>query len=429
MVSEWLLIGLTIILSGFFSGSEIGFVSASRLRLELRSRKADLPGRYLGGFLQNPEKFLITTLVGNNIVNVLYATLMAVFLADPVKTIFQNITGNDSGEAIVLIIQTTIASLIIMFFGEILPKAIFRTHADAISAFIAFPMQIANWLFRPLIVISNISSRLLLRLLRVEEGSDQHLFGRQDIEQIIKEIHDTESGTDIDRDDTELLSNVLELSTKRVKDSMVPRTEIVAVEKNTDLEDIHKIFVSSGYSKLPVYDETIDNIIGVIFAYDLFKRPENLDEIIRPVKMIPFTKRSKDLMADFRLSHISVAIVLDEYGGTSGLVTIEDLIEEVVGDIEDEYDVSEEIMKKLNENTFVLSGSVELEDLSESYPEIGIPFDDSNFETIAGFIIHYIGRIPRVNEELVIQHYKFIISKASPSRIETVKLILLDAGN
>jgi len=265
--------------------------------------------------------------------------------------------------------------------------------------------------------------------LRVEEGSDQHLFGRQDIEQIIKEIHDTESGTDIDRDDTELLSNVLELSTKRVKDSMVPRTEIVAVEKNTDLEDIHKIFVSSGYSKLPVYDETIDNIIGVIFAYDLFKRPENLDEIIRPVKMIPFTKRSKDLMADFRLSHISVAIVLDEYGGTSGLVTIEDLIEEVVGDIEDEYDVSEEIMKKLNENTFVLSGSVELEDLSESYPEIGIPFDDSNFETIAGFIIHYIGRIPRVNEELVIQHYKFIISKASPSRIETVKLILLDAGN
>ena len=187
--------------------------------------------------------------------------------------------------------------------------------------------------------------------------------------------------------------------------------------------------MSSGYSKLPVYDETIDNIIGVIFAYDLFKRPENLDEIIRPVKMIPFTKRSKDLMADFRLSHISVAIVLDEYGGTSGLVTIEDLIEEVVGDIEDEYDVSEEIMKKLNENTFVLSGSVELEDLSESYPEIGIPFDDSNFETIAGFIIHYIGRIPRVNEELVIQHYKFIISKASPSRIETVKLILLDAGN
>jgi CBS domain containing-hemolysin-like protein len=206
---------------------------------------------------------------------------------------------------------------------------------------------------------------------------------------------------------------------------MIPRTEIVAIEKSTSIEETLKVFISSGFSKLPVYQESIDDIIGVIFAYDLFNNPKNLTEIMRPIKLVPSSQKSKDLLSEFRKSNISVAVVIDEYGGTAGMITIEDVLEEVVGDIQDEYDTEDHIMKKLSNNTFVISGGVEIEDLKEQYPEISLPEETSDYETLAGYIIDSLGRIPKVNEELLIGDNKFIISKASPSRIETVKIVLI----
>ncbi|MDX1672711.1 MAG: transporter associated domain-containing protein, partial [Balneolaceae bacterium] len=217
---------------------------------------------------------------------------------------------------------------------------------------------------------------------------------------------------------------VLELSNKRVRESMIPRTEILAVEKNTSIEETLKTFISSGFSKLPVYQETIDDIIGVIYAYDMFNNPQSLTEIMRPIKLIPSSQKSKDLLSEFRKSNLSVAVVIDEYGGTAGMVTIEDLLEEVVGDIQDEYDIEEQVMKKLSPDTYVLSGGVEIEDLLLEYPEMELPDESTSYETVAGYIINSIGRIPKVNEELLIDGNKFIISKATPSRIETVKMIL-----
>lgn len=205
---------------------------------------------------------------------------------------------------------------------------------------------------------------------------------------------------------------------------MVPRTEIVAVERSASLEELQKTFIASGFSKIPVYQDTIDDIIGVVFAYDLFSQPSEIAEIIRPVKLIPSSKKSKDLLAEFRQSNISVAVVIDEYGGTAGMVTIEDLIEEVVGDIQDEYDKEDEVIKKLDDITFVLTGNVELDELEEKYPEISIREEEDEFETVAGYIINHIGRIPKVNEELLIRGNKFIISKATQSKLQTVKLIL-----
>jgi CBS domain containing-hemolysin-like protein len=207
---------------------------------------------------------------------------------------------------------------------------------------------------------------------------------------------------------------------------MIPRTDIMAVEKNTSIEETLKLFISSGFSKLPVYQESIDDIIGVIFAYDLFSNPDNLTEIMRPIKLVPATQKSKDLLSEFRNSNISVAVVIDEYGGTSGMVTIEDLLEEVVGDIQDEYDTEDHFIKKLSGNTYILSGGVEIEDLLEEYPEIKLPAESSAYETVAGYIINTLGRIPKVNEELLIDGNKVIISKATPSRIETVKLVIMD---
>lgn len=421
---EFSLILLTLLLSGFFSGSEIAFVSANRLKLEIESRKTSWTGRVVNYFVRNPETFLTTTLVGNNIVNVAYATLMTLFLVAPITNIYESWLGLSPSPVAILIIQTVVASVIIMIFGEILPKALFRIHADWWVKIIAVPQQICNWLFRPLIVLANIASNLIIKLVQPDSEPAEQIFRRQDVELIFKELRDT-GGSDLDKEDSEILHNVLELSNKRVKESMIPRTEIVAVEKSTSIEETLKVFISSGFSKLPVYQESIDDIIGVIFAYDLFNNPQNLMEIMRPIKLVPSSQKSKDLLSEFRRSNISVAIVIDEYGGTAGMITIEDVLEEVVGDIQDEYDTEDHIMKRLSNNTFVISGGVEIEDIREQFPEITLPEETSNYETVAGYIIDSLGRIPKVNEELLIGDNKFIISKASPSRIETVKIVVI----
>ncbi|HKJ32121.1 MAG TPA: hemolysin family protein [Balneolales bacterium] len=425
-MNEWLLIILTILLSAFFSGSEIAFVTANRLKLEIKSRQNSRAARYLNYFVRHPETFLTTTLVGNNIVNVVYATLMTFFLVGPIRNAYHAILGGFPSEFSILLIQTMVASLIIMFLGEIIPKAIFRIHSDSLIYILSIPLTLCNWILKPFIFVSNGASKVLINMFGAESDNVEQLFRRQDIEMMLRELRENGANTDIDKEDTEILNNVLELSSKRVKDSMIPRTDIVAVESNTSLDDVLRVFISSGFSKLPVYQESIDNIIGVVFAYDLFLNPKSLDEVIRPVKMVPSSQKSKNLLQEFRQSKISLAIVIDEYGGTAGMVTIEDLLEEVVGDIQDEYDTDDNIIKKLTNNTFVLSGNVELEELNERFPNIHLPEADSEYETVAGYIINEIGRIPKVNEEILIGNHKFIISKATPSKIDTVKLILVD---
>lgn len=422
---EWLLIVLSVLLSGFFSGSEIAFVSANKLKLEVISRKSNVLARFINFFKSNPDTFLTTTLVGNNIVNVLYATLMAIFLGEPIVEYSQLWFDHVPSDVQILIAQTIIASIIIMIFGEVIPKAIFRSQADFMMNVIAIPLRVFCFLLRPLIWLANSSSNVLIKLLVPNASKTEAFYRRQDVELIFKELKESGGSVDIDEDDTEILQNVLELSNMRVKDSMIPRIEIQAVDRNTPVKDALDLLIKSGHSKLPVFRESIDDVIGVVFASDFFDKPKTLYEIIRPVKLIPSSKRSKDLLTEFRQSNLSVAIVLDEYGGTSGMVTIEDLLEEVVGDIQDEHDKDDDIMKKLSDNTFVISGSVEIEELIEKYGEIELPLEPSEYDTVAGYLINHIGRIPKVNEELLIDDKKFIISKATQSRIETIKLILL----
>ncbi len=423
-MNEWLLIVLVILLSGFFAGSEIGYVSANRLKLEIRARKETIRSKALSRFMKDPEAFLSTTLVGNNVVNVLYATLMALFLVQPVSTLYFSVFDVYPSDFVVLLIQTLIASLVIMIFGEVVPKVVFRINSEGLIYNLAAVYRMLNLLFLPFIYVANGLARRLIRLVIPESESSVQVYRRQDIEMLLRELGDSEE-SDIDRDDSELLTNVLQLSNKRVRDSMIPRTEIIAVEKNASLQEALQKFVSSGFSKLPVYDQSIDNVIGVIFAYDLFKKPGKLNEIIRSVKHIPSSQKSKDLLSEFQKLNISLAIVIDEYGGTAGLVTTEDLLEEVVGDIQDEYDMEDVVIKKVSHNTFILSGDVPLQELSERYPNTKLPEKNQNYETVAGYIIHETGRIPKVNEEILIGNHKFIISKARQSRIETVRMTVL----
>jgi CBS domain containing-hemolysin-like protein len=426
-MNEWLLILGTLILSGFFSGSEIAFVTANKLKLEVASRRTNMVAKAIEFFKNRPESFLTTTLVGNNIVNVVYATLMAIFLANPIQEVYLQYMGEVPSDLMVLSLQTVMASVLIMVFGEIVPKVIFRAQADTLVRFIALPLRVLHIALRPLIVIADSASKQLIRLISNETEDPSSIYRRQDVERIVQELRDSGGNGDLDQEDSEILHNVLELSNKRVKESMVPRIDIEAVEKGTSIEEISQLFISSGHSKLPVYKDSIDDVIGVVYAYDLFNRPKTVQEILRPIKLVPYTKKSKDLLAEFRQENLSVAIVLDEYGGTAGMVTIEDVLEELVGDIQDEHDVEDEIMKRISEHSYVVSGNVEIEELNQAFEELNLPEQPTEYDTIAGFIINHLGRIPRVNEECVIEGYRFIISKATQSRIETVKLVVLDA--
>ena len=423
---EWLLIAATIVLSGFFSGSEIAFITANKLKMEVASRKKNMLAGSINFFKNNPDTFLTTTLVGNNIVNVLYATLMAIFLVSPIIEFSESLFKVTPSEVEILLVQTIIASVVIMIFGEILPKAMFKAQADFMVSVIMIPLRIFYIVLRPLIVLANSTSNVLIKWLVPEAEKTESFYRRQDVELIFKELRESGGSEDIDEEDSEILHNVLELSNMRVKDSMIPRIEIEAVERNTPVDEVLNLLVKSTHSKLPVYRETIDDVIGVVFASDFFNSPKTLNEIIRPVKLIPASKKSKDLLTEFRQSNLSVAIVLDEYGGTAGMVTIEDLIEEVVGDIQDEHDVDDDIMKKLSADTFVISGSIEITELMQRFNEIQLPLEPSEYDTVAGYIIHSLGRIPKVNEELYLDGKKIIISKATQSRIETIKLILME---
>lgn len=423
---EWLLITGTILLSGFFSGSEIAFVTANKLKLEVASRKNNLISSSIGFFTKNPDTFLTTTLVGNNIVNVVYATLMALFLVEPIMHYTDLWFGVEASSFQILAIQTVIASLVIMLFGEILPKAIFRAQADVMVNVIALPLRLFYWILRPLIALANGSSNILIKLLVPDAEKTEQFYRRQDVELIVKELRESGGSEDIDEDDSEILHNVLELSNMRVKESMIPRIDIEAVEKSTPIEEVLNTMIESGHSKLPVYRDSIDDVIGVVFAHDFFKNPKSLHEIIRPIKLVPSSKKSKDLMQEFRQSNLSVAIVLDEYGGTAGMITIEDLLEEVVGDIQDEYDTENELMKRIAPNNFVISGNVEIDELMSAFEEIEIPMEPSQYDTVAGYVINHLGRIPKVNEEVLIDGNKFIISKATQSRIETIRLTIIE---
>ena len=313
---EWLLIILMLVLSGFFSGTEIAYVSANRLKLEIRARKNNFGARHLEYFLRNPESFLSTTLIGNNIVNVLYATLMTIFLTDTINNWYFTFSGDFPTEVILLVIKTTVASFFVMVFGEVIPKAMFRTYPDLLISVLSTPLRFLNILFKPFISVATSASKLLIQIFYKDVSVVEDFFKRSDIELLFREIGGDNTG-DMDKEDSEILTNVLELQNVRVRDSMIPRTEIVAVEKDATIKEALQLFISSGFSKLPVYEENLDNIVGVIIAYDLFKDPKSLNEITRSIKHVPSSQKSKTLMAEFQNQNISMAIVIDEYGGTN----------------------------------------------------------------------------------------------------------------
>lgn len=420
-----LLILLALALSAFFSASEIAFVTANRLKAEVRAHREGWVGRVVRGFIREPSRFLTTTLVGNNVALVVYSLLMALYLEPPLTRAFTAWVGPEGPvELLVLVAQTLLASAVVLVFGEILPKSLAREPADWVVFAVAPPLKLTYWLFLPVIALAGWMSQGLARALGVRDSSFRQ-FLREDYEAVVRESR--ESGAlDLDEEESALLSNVFEFQATRVKDVMVPRTAIEAVPEDATLEEVRRRFVETGYSRLLVYRGSIDHVAGVVKAHDLFSNPSSLTEIVREVPVVPEAKRAKVLLREMLERGTQLAVVVDEYGGTAGLVTVEDLLEELFGEIRDEYDEEEAEMAEPEPGVYVVSGRAEVhlvnETLGTALPE------GEDYETVGGLLLHHLGAIPPAGQEVEVGGYRFTVLEASANRIERVQFVRAGRG-
>ena len=413
-----------LLCSAFFSASEIAFVAANRLKVEVKARQRGRVGRHILRFLEEPATFLTTTLVGNNIALVVYSTLMAVYLHGPLEHLLATRLAIPSGalELAILVSQSVIAATIVLFVGEILPKTITRDVADRVVFVLALPLTILQRLLMPLVNVAGKTSQFLVRLVRADAVPFSH-FPRRAFELVIEEGK-LSGSLELDDDETELLTNVFDMHAKRVKESMTPRTEIVAVGEETTLEQFRRLCIETGYSKVPVYHRNIDSIVGIAFALDLFREPSSLTRMMRPVKFVPESKPAKDLFKEFRETNSSIVIVIDEYGGTAGLITREDLLEELFGDIQDEFDSEDIVMRRIDANTVRASGRAEIDGLNEQY-DLQLPTGD--YETVAGLVLERLGTIPKPQDEFECDGYRFVVLQSTANRVGAVRITRLSA--
>jgi putative hemolysin len=407
MLNDILLLVLLVIISAFFSGSEIAFVTGNKLKIEIKARKNNLSALSALYFNNNPQNFFSTILIGNSIASISFASLSALFLA--------RIFGIN--EITILIIST----FALLIFGELFPKYISSEISDRIVLLSAVPLRIISFILYPFVIATSWISTLFTNSSSLTGWSANYLFDREDIESLVKESH--EAGV-VNKKESDIISRVLEVGDQRVYEAMRPRTDVVGIDIESGVSEALQLFIESGYSKLPVYEDSLDNIKGVIFAYDLFKFPQSLSGIIREIIFVPETKRSFDMLNEFLSKRVSIAAVVDEFGGTAGIVTMEDIIEELFGEIKDEYDIDEEIFRKISDNTYIISGKVEVDLINEKY-KLNIP--DGNYETLGGYITSRLGRIPAQGEKITIDNFEILIAKGSNTKIDVVKIISLES--
>jgi CBS domain containing-hemolysin-like protein len=397
---------------------EIAFITANKLRIELENKQGSLGARLVSGFLHRPSRFIGTMLVGNNIALVFFGMFMAKWL----EPVFES--WGLSG-ASVLLLQTLVSTIVILFAGEYMPKTLFRINSNFLLNILAVPLFIIYYvLWIPMVFTVGLAELILKYIFRVDTGKQELAFGRIDLDNYIREITQTAERSEeaIDHE-IQIFQNALDFSKVKARDCMIPRTEITAVEVEDEVDKLRKLFIDTGYSKVPVYRDTIDNIIGYVNAVELFKNPESIKRLIVPVIIIPETISAKEVLELFIQQNKSIAIVVDEFGGTSGMLTIEDVIEEIFGDIEDEHDKDEFLEEDLGEGVFQFSARLEIDYLNDKY-KLNIPESDE-YETLAGYIIHNQENIPEPNTVILIDHFRIVITGVTNVRIETVKLEVL----
>ena len=401
----------SLALIGFFSGYEIGFVSANRLSLELKKKQGGQSGKIIAKFLAEPTQFIGTCLVGLNISLVVFGIMFEELLDLLIWDHFN--PGNYS----VLLGNTILSTLVILLIGELGPKAIFKARAASMINTFAPLANFFHILFRPLtLLLVNLAQWVLRNLFQVRMVNKKEAFTKVDLAHFVQQSKDQKEQQDLN---TDLFENALSLPDIKIRECLVPRTEIVGVDLQTTIESLTDIFMETKLSKLIVYDDTLDTIVGYVHQLDLFKKPASIASILHTIPLVPESMNAADLINLFSKKRKSIAWVVDEFGGTAGIVTMEDVLEEIFGEIDDEYDEQEFLEKKLSDTEYVFSGRLELDYLYEKY---GIDFSTDSAETLSGYLIHKNEAIPKIRQVIHLSHFDAEILAVSDTRIEKVKI-------
>ena len=417
------LLTIAIIFSAFFSGMEIAFVTADKFRIAVRSQKGIFSAKVLSQLTKRPSHFIGTTLVGNNIALVVYGIIM-VHLMRPV--IISNLPYAVNNELMILTIQTILATLFILVTGEFIPKVLFRIIPNKLLNFFALPMLLFYYVLYPVVyIILGLSKFILVNIFRLKYNENESVFGIVDVTDYL-EKH-TEQRRDEEKEiDQEIIlfKNALDFSSVKVRECMVPRLEIIAINVNESLEKLKNKFNETGLSKILVYKDSIDDIIGYVHVFDLFKVSKSINSILLSISIVPESMSAKELLKLFTEKRKTIALVVDEFGGTSGIVTLEDVMEEIVGEIVDEHDSTELVDVELNDDEYIFSTRLEIDHLNEKYG-LGIT-ESEEYETLGGYIIAHQEDIPKKGDIIEIDNFSFVILNVSDTRIEKVKMKVID---
>jgi CBS domain containing-hemolysin-like protein len=414
---DYIIVIGALFFSAFFSGLEIAFVSSDRLRIEVDKQKGGLASRIIAHLSQKSNKYIATMLLGNNAALVIYGLIMAQILEPSIQKIFNS-------EFWVLIVQTIISTLLILFAAEFIPKTIFRINPNKSLKIFAIPVYIVYLILYPLTVITIFISDFFIKfILKADVSDDQrnNVFGKVDLNDYIEKFAQADEEIE---EEIKIIQNTLDFDKIKLKACIVPRNEIVAIDIHSTINELSSLIVETGFSKIPVYKGTIDNIIGYVHVHSLFRDPKSIQDAMVKIPIVPETMTAQKLFNILLRKKRSMALVVDEYGGTSGIVTIEDILEEIFGEIEDEHDSVEFIAEKIDENTYIFSGRLEIDRINEEF-DLNIE-ESEEYETIAGYIIQKLERFPEKGEKILFDNYEITILEAEQPKIEKIKLRIID---
>ena len=410
---------ISVLFSAFFSGMEIAYVSSNKLRIELYRKNGSFNSKIISFLSRYPGQYIVTMLIGNNIALVIYGIFMAILLEPLIYTITEH-------DVNILILQIIISTLIILFTAEFLPKALFRINPNSFLITFAIPVLLFFVIFYPISKLTIYISNFILGTffnVKTDEKQENIVFGKVDIDNLMSEKMAEQKIKKNNDLDFRIFQNALDFSDVKLRECIVPRTEIIAVKNDSKIEDLQQKFIETGLSKILVFKGSIDQIIGYIHMKDLFNNPDNIESNIIDVSIVPETMPANKLLEMFVKEKKNIAVVVDEFGGTSGIVTIEDILEEIFGEIEDEHDTLKLTEQKINEHEYIFSGRVEVDYLNEKY-NFNLPKHDE-YETLAGLILHFYENIPKPKERIIIKIFEFRILEVSETRIELVNLKIL----
>ena len=402
---------VTLMTSAFFSGIEIAFISASRLKIELDKKQGSFSGKIVSYFVKNSAKFISTLLLGNNLALVAYG----IFMAEALKPSISKFISN---EPFILLTQTILSTLLVLITAEFIPKAIFRINPNRTLSLIA-PLLVIIYvvLFIPTF-ITNVLSKLFLKLFKVDISSSEQAFTKVDLDDYVRDINDRMDDKAEMENEMQILQNALDFDTIKVRDCMVPRTEILAVDIDDSIDVLKQKFIETGYSKILIFRHNIDNIIGYVHSFELFKKPEHIKQILLPISIVSEASLIEELLTQFTNQKRSIALVVDEFGGTSGLITVEDIIEEIFGEIEDEHDAEDLVEKELNPGEYLFSARHEINYINDKY-RLRIEESDE-YSTIGGFVLGQLEEIPQKGDSFYYRSYVVEITGVSDTKVEEV---------